>query len=275
MNATSQNTITDQERRRWRTTGRLAQRGRLDQGMVDQLTAWVDTLSEWATTPNGPGLHHWEQTDNGPVLARSEYFADAHPELGAFLRGPLLGETLAALLGEPAVLFKEKVNYKHPGGGGFAPHQDATAYRFVDHHLSVMVPLDPATIASGCLWFAAENEPRILSHTEGRIAPEIVESLDWEPVEAVPGDLVFFDSFAPHRSDTNTTDSARRILYLTYNAASAGDLRAAYYADKVAEFNREGDAFAPTDHAPGQARISINNDFLGRPVDADFDPTRR
>ena len=56
------------------------------------------------------------------------------------------------------MLYKEKVNYKHPGGAGFAPHQGAPAYRFVDHHVSCMVPLDPATEASGCLWVAAGHD---------------------------------------------------------------------------------------------------------------------
>jgi hypothetical protein len=34
----------------------------------------------------------------------------------------------------------------------------------------------------------------------------------------------------------NETDSARRILYLTYNATSHGDHRAQYFADKRANF---------------------------------------
>ena len=78
-----------------------------------------------------------------------------------------------------------------------------------------------------------------------------------------PGDIVFFDSYAPHKSDTNTTSRPRRALYLTYNAASHGDLRATYYEDKQAEFEREGDTFGDE-----RVRISVNDDFLGKPVAA-------
>ena len=76
-----------------------------------------------------------------------------------------------------------------------------------------------------------------------------------------PGDLLFFDSYAPHYSDTNTTDRARRAAYLTYNAASLGDHRDRYYADKRAEFEQAGGDFDGE-----RVRISITDDFLGRPV---------
>ena len=57
-----------------------------------------------------------------------------------------------------------------------------------------------------------------------------------DPVPTAPGDVLFFDSYAPHASKPNLTDEPRRILYLTYNAASDGDHRARYYADKRATF---------------------------------------
>jgi hypothetical protein len=102
----------------------------------------------------------------------------------------------------------------------------------------------------------------LATDARGRVEESEVEGLDWEPVEVGPGDLVFFDSYAPHRSGTNTSDRPRRALYLTYNAASRGDFREEYYADKQAEFDAAGDTF------DGQrVRISINDDFLGTPVD--------
>jgi ectoine hydroxylase-related dioxygenase (phytanoyl-CoA dioxygenase family) len=163
------------------------------------------------------------------------------------------------------VLFKEKINYKQPGGGGFAPHQDATAYRFVDHHISCMVPLDPATPASGCLYVARGYEAgRLPTDERGRIDATTADRLDWQPVPLEPGDLLFFDSYTPHHSDTNTTTRARRAAYLTYNAASLGDHRDRYYADKRAVFADQGGDFDGE-----RVRISISDDFLGRPVSGD------
>jgi hypothetical protein len=56
------------------------------------------------------------------------------------------------------------------------------------------------------------------------------------PMPSNPGDVLFFDSYAPHASKPNRTRRPRRILYLTYNAASAGDHRLRYFAEKRANF---------------------------------------
>lgn len=244
----------------WGERGWLVRRGALDAATVAATSAAVDEVERWAAA-GAPGLHHWEQTDRGPALARSEDLVAHQAVLRALILGPLLAEA-ADLLGGPAVLFKEKVNFKHPGGAGFAPHQDATAYRFADHHVSCMVPLDPATAASGCLdVVSGAHRDGVLPNEGGRIDESVVGGLTWQQAEVAPGDLLWFDSYTPHRSGPNTTDRPRRALYLTYNAAADGDHRATYYADKAAELAAAGGTF------DGQrVRLSINDDFLGVPV---------
>jgi 2-aminoethylphosphonate dioxygenase len=239
--------------------GHVVLRGVLDVTRVSAIAAMVDEVAAWAQH-DGPGLHHFEQTDTGPALARSEDLVGHHAGLRALLTEGLVPEVAGELLGERATLYKEKVNYKQPGGAGFAPHQDAPAYRFVDFHVSCMLPLDPATEASGCLW-VSDGRPRELLAMDGLrgLRDDVVADLDWHPVELAPGDLLWFDSYVPHRSGSNMTDVARRALYLTYNAASAGDFRTTYYADKQTTFaGLEGEA--------DRARLSITDDFLGRPV---------
>lgn len=255
--------LTDSERGRWDRDGWLVLPQALDAATLATITSGVAELEEWAHTA-GPGLHHFEDTDAGARLARTEKFADEHADLGSFVRGEPLRSTLRELFDDEPALFKEKVNYKHPGGGGFAPHQDATAYRFVDHHISVMVPVDPASIASGCLYFApGHRSGQMPTDGRGRVDAAHAATLDWEPVEAEPGDVVVFDSYAPHYSETNTTNRPRRALYLTYNALTAGDHRERYYADKEAEFAAADGTFGSE-----RVRISVSDDFLGRPVSA-------
>jgi len=247
------------DRQSFSNRGWVVLRGRLDPDTVDRISGWIEQVSAWADV-GGPGLHHFEETGSGPVVARSERFADDHGDLGRFVRGGV-ASIVADLTGAEAVLFKEKVNYKHPGGGGFAAHQDATAYRFVEHHTSVMVPLDAATVRNGCLWFAPIPASGLLPASAGRIPADIVDSLEWEPVEVLPGDVVVFDSHAPHRSDTNRSVAPRRAMFLTYNDAILGDFRSAYYADKEAEFASSDGTFGGE-----RVRMSVNDDFLGRPV---------
>ena len=245
----------------FRRDGWLIVRGALENEHFEAVDAAVTRL-ERSAIGGGPGLHHFEQTDAGAALARSEDFVYDDAVLGDLILGGIVVNILGALFGEPAVLFKEKVNYKHPGGGGFAPHQDATAYRFVDHHISCMVPIDPSTVASGCLYVAPGYEAgQLPTDNRGRITVEATAQLAWRPALVEPGDLLFFDSYTPHYSDTNTTGRSRRAAYLTYNAASVGDHRHSYYADKRSEFATEGDDFEGD-----RVRISISDDFLGKPV---------
>lgn len=246
----------------WNASGWLLVPRAIEPSVVDQLRGWIDEVESWAGG-GGPGLHHWEQTDTGPALARSEDLVPHHEGLRGFVCAGAILDGAAAVLGEPAVLFKEKVNYKQPGGAGFAPHQDATAYRFADHHVSCMVPLDPATLDSGCLYVAdGHHRGHLPTDAGGRIEEATAAELAWQPVELAPGDVLWFDSYTPHRSGTNTTTRARRALYLTYNAAAHGDLRQAYYADKAAELQASDGTFGGE-----RVRISISDDFLGRPVE--------
>jgi ectoine hydroxylase-related dioxygenase (phytanoyl-CoA dioxygenase family) len=251
--------LSAEERDGYDRDGYVVLRGAVDDARVAAIASWVDELAGWATD-GGPGLHHFEQTDDGPALARSEDLIGHHAGLRSLLCEGLIPDLAGALLGEDAVLYKEKVNYKQPGGAGFAPHQDAPAYRFVDFHVSCMLPLEPATEASGCLW-VADGRPREVLAMDGLrgLAGAVVDALDWHPVELQPGDLLWFDSYVPHHSGTNVTDQARRALYLTYNAASAGDVRSTYYEDK-------GQLFAGLDGGSDRARLSVTDDFLGRPV---------
>jgi hypothetical protein len=230
----------------------------LPAGAAEQLPLWVEDVASW---PDGAGewMQHYERTDAGPVLCRSENFVPFHTNLRALLTtGPVV-DVAGALLGEPAVLYKEKVNYKAPGGAGYAPHQDAPAYPMIDTHVSAMIAIDDAGIGNGCLEVVSGAHDRLLPTDErGCIAAEVVAGYAWEPVPVTAGTTLWFHSLTPHRSGPNASDRPRRALYPTYNAASEGDLRAEYYAAKLAAFAEAG----PDD----RARVSLIGDFEGRPV---------
>jgi hypothetical protein len=230
----------------------------LDREATEDLRVWVDAIESWSD--DGGWLHHREQTDDGPKLCRTENFVPYHDGMRALLTAGSLLETASALLGEQAVLYKEKINYKLSGGAGYAAHQDAPAYRFVDKHVSCMVAVDDATIGNGCLEVVSGLHHELLPVDDvGCIRPDVVASLDWSAVEVRAGQALWFHSRTPHRSGANHSTEPRRALYPTYNARSEGDLRDAYYRDKLAEFDRPGDD-------GGRVRVSLIGDFQGRPV---------
>jgi hypothetical protein len=219
-------------------------------GFVDEVAAFAD---------GGPGLHYREMTDAGPKLCRSEDFTPSHAGLRALLRSGAVASVTSALLGEEAVLYKEKVNYKLVGGAGYAPHQDAPAYPFLERHISCMIAVDPATIANGCLEVVSGLHHELLPmDAAGCIDPDVVATLRWEPAELDAGDVLWFHSRTPHRSGPNTSRADRRAIYPTYNAASEGDLRDRYYEAKAEELARAD--------AEGRVVVSLIGDFQGRAV---------
>jgi hypothetical protein len=228
----------------------------LDAAGVVALRTWIDEVADLGP----PVLHHHELTDDGPRLCRTENFVPVHAGLGTFLTAGPMVAFASALLGEPAVLYKEKVNYKLPGGAGYSAHQDARAYPFIDEHVSCMVAVDDATTTNGCLEVVTGAHDDLLATDDrGCLTEAVVAALQWTPVEVKAGETLWFHSRTPHRSGANHSGEPRRAIYPTYNAASEGDRRAEYYEAKRSEF-------AHTSSRPGRVRVSLIGDFEGRPV---------
>jgi ectoine hydroxylase-related dioxygenase (phytanoyl-CoA dioxygenase family) len=219
---------------------------------------WVDVIAEWAD--DGPWLHYREMTDFGPKICRTENFTPHHAGMHQLLRLGRLVAAASELLGEPAVLYKEKINYKLVGGAGFSPHQDAPAYRFVDTHVSCMIAVDDATVANGCLEVVSGMHAEILPMDDvGCIRPDLAATFEWKVAELRAGQVLWFHSRTPHRSGPNNSTADRRALFPTYNALREGDLRDRYYEQKAAEFNASRDGGSTV-------RVSLIGDFQGRPV---------
>jgi ectoine hydroxylase-related dioxygenase (phytanoyl-CoA dioxygenase family) len=245
----------------WWRTGFLRIDGCLRGAALDALRAWAAEVEGWPAGA-GPWLQHDEMTDAGPRRARSENFALEHPGFRALLTKGALVQMAAELMGEPAVLYKEKINYKYPGGGEYVAHQDARGYPNVARTVTCLLAVDAATIENGCLELAAGQHAALLpADAEACVPAELAATFDWTPVPLAPGDLLWFHCFAPHRSGPNRSTAPRRALYITYNALAEGDQRAAYYAGKR-------DAFATLGQrtGTGSERLSLVGHFRGRPV---------
>jgi 2-aminoethylphosphonate dioxygenase len=146
-------------------------------------------------------------------------------------------DAISELFGEQAVLFKEKINFKLPGAGGFEPHQDQQAGWGVydDLFINALISIDESTKENGALQIANTNyasDIKLIGSEWTPLTAEQIAAIEFETVCTQPGDVVFFDSYVPHKSDPNLSDKARRLMYLTYNAQRKGDFRKQYYADK-------------------------------------------
>ena len=229
------------------------------------LVRWTEELDALGPPPPRSWLRHREMTASGPQLCRMENFLAQHPAFSALCYGPL-ADVAQQLLGQPVALFKEKVNWKLPGGAGFEAHQDSPAYTFVaDTHVSACLAVDASTPANGCLQVApgrwAKGQVPLLPSNV--IHPDAVASMAWEDLPMAAGDLVLFSGYLPHRSDSNTTDRPRRAAFITYCEAVEGrDVHAEYYKAKHdGAKDSEGKAFN------AGATLSFSNDFKGTIVD--------
>ena len=135
----------------------------LESGEVAALAAWAAEIESW---PAGSHIwgHYAEATAHGPAICRTENVSACHAGVAGLSTG-VLRDLAAGLLGEPATDFKDKLNYKQPGGAGFLPHQDARAYPGVARVVSVLVAIDECSLTSGCLWIASGVD--VLFHAAG------------------------------------------------------------------------------------------------------------
>jgi len=203
----------------------------------EELQEIISWTSEVAAYPEVPGQYmmYFEKSRRDPsqrILTRMEDIEPYHRGFSRVFTSGKIPECVSQLFGEEAILFKDKINFKMPGGDGFKAHQDVQAGwdRYASLHITALVSIDASTPENGCLELAPGH------HKNGLIGeswkPLEEDALKYVPVLTEPGDAVFFDSYAPHRSDPNNTMLPRRVLYVTYNRKSEGDQRRQYYDDK-------------------------------------------
>jgi hypothetical protein len=233
----NQHLFTDAEVKAYGRDGFVVVRGLFAAPEMRDITQWVDAI-EGAPEAPGKYMKYFEERqheDKQRLLNRVENFAPFYPKFDALMQSRALKGRCSELFGEEAVLFKDKINFKYPGGGGFDPHQDIQAgwgaYALL--FITALVSIDPADERNGCLELAAGQHRRgLIGELWRPLQGDELEGLVFEPCPTEPGDAVFFDSFVPHRSAPNTSAEKRRVLYLTYNRLRDGDHRARYYADK-------------------------------------------
>ena len=228
--------LTDEQIEQFHRDGFLVVRGMYSPDEVADIGAWTDEVANYPEVP-GKYMMYFEKsrTDGSRILCRIENFVPYHEGFSKLITARRMQQAVSDLFGEEAVLFKDKINFKLPGGDGFKEHQDVQAGwdEFADLHITAMVAIDETNEANGSLeMIAGMHKQGVLGSMWAPLTDEDTDHVDYVPVHCQPGDAVFFDSYAPHRSQPNRTDQARRVLYITYNKASEGDSREKYYADK-------------------------------------------
>ncbi|MDT8321866.1 MAG: phytanoyl-CoA dioxygenase family protein [Xanthomonadales bacterium] len=228
--------LTDEQIEQFRRDGFLVVRGMYSPDEAAAISAWTDEVAGYPEVPGRYMMYFEESRDDAArILCRIENFVPYHEGFSKLITARRMQQAVCELFGEPAVLFKDKINFKLPGGDGFRAHQDVQAGwdEFADLHITAMIAIDETNAENGSIeMIAGMHRQGVLGSMWAPLTDEDTSQRDYEAVHCRPGDAVFFDSYAPHRSEPNRSDRARRVLYITYNKLSEGDSREQYYRDK-------------------------------------------
>ncbi len=226
--------LTVQQLKDFRQDGFVIVRAGFSPAEAKLIQQWSTELAELPEESGKQWVYH-EQSRTNPgekLISRIEKLSPFHSgfkQLAEVLRHPV-----GQLLGEEALLFKEKVNYKMPGGDGFKPHQDSQAGwdDYASYFISVTVCVDEATLENGCLQLVSGHQNSGLFRSWEPLTDEDMADMELVHYPTQPGDIVFFDCYTPHASEPNLSNRIRRMYFSTYNRASEGNHLEQYYADK-------------------------------------------
>lgn len=204
----------------------------------------LEWMAELEAMPEKPGRNmvYYEDSllrEGERVVQRIEHFCPNHAGFDTLVRGGSLFEAVSQVLGGTACLFKDKVNFKMPGGAGFEPHQDQQAgwSKFAPLFVTALVCVDQATPENGCLEMAdCARLSGLIGEEWKPLTGEEMSGFSFTSIPTEPGDVLLFDSYVPHQSRSNLTAGRRRLLYLTYNLAADGDHRSQYFDEKRKNF---------------------------------------
>jgi hypothetical protein len=246
--------LSDAQRDAYDEQGFLILRGLFARKLIDWAADEAETLLERKDLISTCNLRCRWQPNVVTGQCRFETFdpvIDIAPVCWALAHHDRLLTVLAALYGEEACLFKDKLIFKPPGVKGYGLHQDWIAWPgFPRSFLTVLVPIDPSNLANGCTQvFPGYHRQGSLSPEDGHyheLSLDLIDESKGVPLELEPGDVAVFGGFTPHRSAPNRSDGWRRQLYLSYNKRSdGGEQRSKHYAEfhrwlraQYAEYNK-------------------------------------
>ena len=158
--------LSEEQLERWDEDGFLVISNALPEELVSRLDGMAEAVAAMPESPapgeegeRHPWLKHYELVgeDEKLSICRVENFCN-HDAAWGDICFNVVQDLVSQAYREPAVLFKDKMNFKGPGGGSFLLHQDATAYStdtLASRHISVMVAVDAATPENGPLQVTA------------------------------------------------------------------------------------------------------------------------
>ena len=244
--------VSVEEYRRFREKGFLVIKGLVPQADVQEMNEFMDDMLAGRKTVDGAQImkNMGREPKSPDEFLRIHMLHRKSPVHERFLLHPRVLDGLEALIGPDVMALQSMLFFKQPGQPGQGYHQDSYYIpTFPDTLCGAWLALTPATLENGCLWYAvgSQNEPvypdpngtgAAMSSNIGDLgtiehasaADEALNGLtpvvrkykdSLQPVEAQPGDVVYFGGHVVHWSHPNQSAMPRRAYVGHYcNARS-------------------------------------------------------
>ena len=241
--------LTEQQIKKYQNDGFLLLKQFFSKDELESINKSIEKFSKMKPSDWKLGkemVYYETDTENERILCRIEKCIDYHQEFQKLAYSDKILNVLEDLMGGPCILFKDKINFKRPNGGGFRPHQDVQARwdDFVKYTMSVMVSTDQSTPENGCLEVAPGQHKRgLIGKYDRPLERKDLKGMKFEKVPTEIGDALFFDHFTPHKSKSNKSNKPRSNIYLTYNLLSDGDHRNEYLDRKRRELPPDNERY--------------------------------
>ncbi len=211
---------------------------------------------------NKKHLFYYETINKKKILRRIERISEYSKEAKKIILSKKIKKIIKQLTKNNFKLFKEKLNFKYPGGEGFKPHIDGHFLwrdkdnkirkgwkEYSNDFLSIVIPLEKVSKKNGCLELSStQNTKKIgsnfneITSNVAKFTPNVKKSLlknfNWTPIEMDIGDILIFNWKCAHKSKKNYSTNSRMIFYATfYKANKIKNVKKKYYLDKQNSLN--------------------------------------
>lgn len=196
-------------------------------------------------------------------LRRIEKITDYSKEAKKIIYSKEILNFINMLNNKKNVLFKDKLNFKYPGGAGYLPHIDGHFYWknkddkiqngwkiYANNFTNFVIPLEQSNIENGSLYVSSKNSTKILGNNWKTITDKLIKNtpnikkkylnkFKFQPTVLKQGDVLFFDWKCAHKSKKNYSNKSRMIFYATFcsNEKKIKNVRNKYYMDKLTSKN--------------------------------------
>jgi len=204
---------------------------------------------------------YYEKIKKKRKLRRIEKISDFSKGSKNLICSKKMLNTISLIENNKHELFKDKLNFKYPGGEGYTPHIDGHFLwkdksnksqkgwkKYSDNFINLVLPLEKTTKKNGCLYVAKKNDTLRIGKNFNEIAKKMtlttpnIQRKDFKkfkfyPIELDVGDILLFNWKCAHHSKKNISKNSRMIFYATYykknNLSKKNTIRLKYYKDKL------------------------------------------